>query len=283
MRLAIFRWLVAGLWWPALVLAEEPLQFGVHPLFPSAELVERFTPLLDYLTSKTGREFRLRIAQDYDRHIHAIGSEQLDVAYLGPTIYVRMVERYGTKPLLARLSRDGQATFRGVIFARDRSPLRQLGDLVGKRFAFGDPSATMTFLIPRYMLQREGVPLSQLAGYQFLGNHQNIVLGVLMGEFDAGAVKDDVYAQYAGKGLRTLATSMPVSNHVYVASGKLADSLQQGLRQALYDLASQPEGLAILRRIDPASTGLMPGTDSDFDTLRTILKELPEDRAAPPP
>ena len=98
--------------------AGEPLVFSVHPYLPSAELFKRFLPLLDYLNTETGQTITLNISSTYEEHIEAIGSGQSNIAYMGPASYVELVNRYGRKPLLARLEVNGSPTFRGVIIVR---------------------------------------------------------------------------------------------------------------------------------------------------------------------
>lgn len=98
--------------------AAEPLKLGVHPYLPATELVERFTPLAEYLEEKTGRPVEVVISKDYAYHIDLIGNDELDIAYMGPASYVKMVEKYGRKPLLARLEVGGLPMFQGTIISR---------------------------------------------------------------------------------------------------------------------------------------------------------------------
>jgi phosphonate transport system substrate-binding protein len=98
--------------------AAEPLKLGVHPYLPATELVERFTPLAEYLEEKTGRPVEVVISKDYAYHIGLIGKDELDIAYMGPASYVKLVEKYGQKPMLARLEVGGLPMFQGVIVSR---------------------------------------------------------------------------------------------------------------------------------------------------------------------
>jgi phosphonate transport system substrate-binding protein len=264
------------------VFGDEPaLIFGVHPYLPVAELQQRFAPLTRYLGEETGREVVLRIAKDYAEHLQQTGRDSLDIAFLGPAPYVELVAAYGKRPLLTRLEIQGKPFFRGYVIVRQDSPLTGLGDLRGRRFAFGDPGSTMSHLVPRYMLQRAGVALDELFEYRFLGSHANVALGVLTGDFDAGAVKQEVYDQYAPRGLKPLAESPPISEHLFVASRKLPLDTLSALCGALLRLPGDPRGKAILTAIKPGVTGLAPVSDSDYDELRAILRAVAPERLDP--
>ena len=49
--------------------AQEHLVLGIHPYLPATELIDRFTPLAEYLSKKMGQPVILEIAKDYQIHI----------------------------------------------------------------------------------------------------------------------------------------------------------------------------------------------------------------------
>jgi phosphonate transport system substrate-binding protein len=254
--------------------SQEPLVLGVHPYLPATELLERFTPLAQYLERELGRAVIVRVGRDYQDHIELVGKNGLDLAYMGPASYVLMVERYGKKPLLARLAPGGKPTFRGAVASRKESPYENLSDLRGARFAFGDPDSTMSHLVPRYMLLEAGVDVEDLGGYEFLSSHHNVALGVLMGDFDAGAVKEEVFYEYEDRGLRAIAWTPEISEHVFVASPGLPAETREALKDALLRLGGEPSGKKVLSAIKEGTTVLLPASDGDYDNLRGILRYL---------
>lgn len=254
--------------------ADDALILGVHPYLPPKDLIKRFEPLAGYLGKAIGRPVEVRIGRNYDDHIEAIGKERIDIAFMGPVSYIKLVEHHGKKPILARLETNGLPTFRGTIVTRRESPLKTLAELKGKRFAFGDPDSTMSHLVPEHMLLMAGVRRKDLAEYRFLGGHHNVVLAVLAGDFDAGAVKDEVFREYAPKGLRALAETPAFSDHVFVTRATLPADTVQTLRAALLRLKTLPEGAAIMQSIKKDMTALIPAADNDYDNLRTVVKAL---------
>jgi phosphonate transport system substrate-binding protein len=261
---------------PASAQERQQLTLVVHPYLAAAELIERFTPLTIYLSERLGQEVVLELSADYVEHIEKIGHDQVEIAYMGPASYVQLVEHYGEKPLLARVETGGTPTFQGVIIVRDKADMTSLADLKGKRFAFGDPHSTMSHLLPRYMLLQEGIDLEDLGEFAFIRNHHNVALGVLMGAFDAGAVKEEIYEEFKGKGIRELVRTPVISEHLFVAAGDLPAATVTALRRHLLELGESPAGLAALSVIQHDVTGLVPVADEDYQEMRTIMAYLEE-------
>ncbi len=253
---------------------QPPLILGVHPYRSAVTLMESYKPLASYLSRKTGRIITVKISKDYRTHIRLIGEDKLDIAFMGPASYVEMVAHYGRKPLLARQVIQGSPTFQGKMVVRQESTISSLAELAGKHFAFGDVASTMSHLVPRYMLRNAGVTVDQLAGYRFLGSHDNVALAVLMGDFDAGTVKESIYKKYQPRGLKVLATTPALSEHLFVTRSTLPDEVRQVLSTSLYALKDDPQGSAIMNSIEPGMTAWVPATDADYNNLRTILDSL---------
>lgn len=252
----------------------DSLSLGFMPYLTANQLTQKYTPLADYLSKKLNIPVNLYISKDYQEHIQKVGEDNIDIAFLGGSPYIKIVEKYGKKPLLVRYEMHGKPTFHGIIFVTKNSPLKELKELAGQRVAFGDKSSTLSAQVPQYMLMQAGVPLDKLTGYDFLKNHENVIYGVTLGDYAAGALAEEVFNEYQKKGIRALATSPPISTHVFVASTRLPASLVERIRQVLLDLKQDAEGQAVLAKIGKEMTGFAPVTNSDYDTLREILKTI---------
>jgi phosphonate transport system substrate-binding protein len=269
--------LALGALQPGTARAGEPLVMGVHPYLPATSLLPKFEPLAEHVGRSLGRPVRVEISRDYEEHIRRVGTGEVDIAYMGPASYVKLAERYGEPALLGRLEIRGNPYFHGIIFVRDDSPVRSLEELGGKRFAFGSVTSTMGTLVPRHVLRQAGVTIGE---HSFLGNHDNIALGVLVGDFDAGAVKEETFSKYQPRGLRSLAVTPSISEHLFVASAGLPAETVAKLRTILLRMNEDEEGLGALRSIKGTVSGLVPATDGDYDNLRRILRDL--DQAGAP-
>jgi phosphonate transport system substrate-binding protein len=251
-------------------LAEEPLILWIHPYLPATELIKKFTPLADYLSKKCGQTISIEISESYAAHIKRVGEERMDLAYLGPASFVKIIDIYGEKTLLARLEVNGNPFFQGMIVTRDDSSIKTLDDLTGKTFAFGDPNSTMSHLVPLYMLMEADITVDKFKKTAFLGSHNNVALGILGGYYDAGGVKEGVYYKYRERGLKVLATSSPVSEHLFIAGKGIPQSTIETLRQSLFQLKDK----TILTSIKSSVTGVVPVKYEDYDYLFSVMQKL---------
>jgi phosphonate transport system substrate-binding protein len=252
--------------------AGEALVLSVHPYLPATEISKRFSPLVHYLGMAIDTPITLLVARSYDEHIELIGNNKVDIAYMGPSSYVIVTARHGTKPLLARLEINGKPFFHGAIIVRKESKLKSIEDLAGKRFAFGDTESTMGHLVPHYMLIEKGI--ENLAVYAHLGNHNNVALNVLSGTFDAGAVKEEVFNKYKDRGLRVIAWTPEISEHLFITSNTLSPENIAALRKAMYSLNDTRKVRDIMAGIKSTMTGMVPAEDRDYDLLRAIMQTL---------
>ncbi|MBF0153963.1 MAG: phosphate/phosphite/phosphonate ABC transporter substrate-binding protein [Magnetococcales bacterium] len=253
--------------------AEGTIRFGAMPYLNSLELVERFTPVLQYLEKRLEQPIKMEIPPNFRILIDQLGKNELDFVFFGPVPYLRLLEEYGAKPILAMEELGGKRSYHGVVFVRQESSIQKLADLAGKRFAFGDPDSTMNHSLPKMMLFHAGVPLKDLAEFKFVGNNQNVVLSVLMGNHDAAGVKEDVYEKYAPRGLRVIARSPPVPNLLFVAGSHMPREWVERMQQAMTTLHQTPEGMAALKKYNPDITSLVTAQDGDFSSLREFMKE----------
>jgi phosphonate transport system substrate-binding protein len=273
-RLLIFSFFLLPFLLFSSVYGQETLILGIHPYLPSAEIVDRFTPLADYLSKKTGKKVVIEVSKDYKDHIEKIGLDRYDIAFMGPLSYVKMVLKYGNKPILCRLEVNGKPTFRGVIVTQKRSDIKGLKDLKGKRFAFVEPESTMGYIVPLNMLLNAGISLKDFSEYKFLYNHHNVALSVLAGDFDAGALKEDVFYEYERRGLTALSWSPHISEHLFIVRKKLPKETVDALRKSLLSLGKESEGLKILKKIQENLTGFVSATDKDYENLKNIYNRL---------
>lgn len=258
----------------ASVLSANPpkptLVLGIHPYLNKNEIIKRFTPLTEHLSQELNQQVVLKIASSYQQHIDYIGNDQVDIAFMGPEPYVEMVRHHGVKPILARLEVNGKPYFRGKIFTHKNSAINTIYDLSGKDVAFGQPTSTMSSVVPIWTLKTNEIDLSILNSYQHLNNHENVALSVLMGDFDVGAAKEEVFQAYKGKGLKEIHTTIAISEHLFITNNYLPKKTIKNIQNILFKLKDTQNGKKILQAIKPAITGMVPATDADYDSLRKL-------------
>jgi len=258
---------------PLGAVAKGNLTLGVHPFLSDEVLKNKFTPLANYLSHQTGLNVVVRVGSNYDEHILFSGLDKLDIAYMGPASYIKMVNDYGRKPILAKLEVNGVSYFQGNIIARKESKIKILADLAGKRIAFGDSNSTMSYIVPHYVMHQAGVFVNQFEKHQFLYSHNNVALAVLSGDYDAGAVKPAVFRQFEEKGLRIVAKTPKISEHLFITRSDLPNEQVIALRKAMLNIKKSKMGMAALRNIKKSIINLVEAANDDYDNLRKIIFE----------
>ncbi len=251
------------------------LTLGVHPYLSHKSLKKKFTPLTEYLSRKLNTPVKLKITSSYEDQVRLMGENKLDMAYMGPSNYVKMVQDYGIKPLLASMAINGIPYFHGFIIVKKDSPISSVKDLVGKSFAFAKPLSTMGYIIPKNILERNYVTLADLKNYHHLKNHEDIVAAVTNGAYDAGAVKEAVFKNFRSQSIRELIRSAPIAAHVFTASSLLDAKLTKKLKTILINAHDDIDGKEALNFINPNCKELVYADDINFNSLRDYMGLMP--------
>ena len=214
------------------------LQFGFDLRLDPKEDVRIYTPLLKYLEKTTGKRFRIKFNEKYEDTIENLSNGVTHFAAIGPLSYVIGREKYGygIKYLVSGVNKEGDPKYRAVIFASPESALGNIKDLNGKCFAFGSRISTQGHLIPRKMLEDEGITLKDLSDYVYTGSHINAVKSVLNGECDAGGIQDTLAARLAEKGtIKILKISKPFPSSLIAYNGAVENEIVEAVRSSLLD------------------------------------------------
>ena len=129
-------------------------------------------------------------AADYDGVIQGLLGGTLDYAELGASGFAKiyLAKADAVEPILTTVQTDGSTGYHSIMIARKDSGIAKLEDLKGKKLGFADPDSTSGYLIPLVTLPEAiGAPVKEyFAETGFGGGHENLVLEVLKGTFDAG-------------------------------------------------------------------------------------------------
>lgn len=128
------------------------LRFGVGPFLPTAEDTRKsFTPLFAHLAKQLGApDHELAVSTDWAGLAVAMGSGQLDAAWMGPWGYV-IANNATDCQAIATVKYDDKATYQAIIVGRpDLAVNRFPDDTRGRSISFADVGSTSGWLIPTY-------------------------------------------------------------------------------------------------------------------------------------
>nr|WP_321457636.1 phosphonate ABC transporter substrate-binding protein [uncultured Cohaesibacter sp.] len=171
--------------------AEKVFRIGILGGENQADRLRNYQCLVDQLPAAIGVDkVSLFPSADYDGTIQGLLGGTLDYAELGASGYAKtyLTDPDAVDPILTTVQMDGSTGYHSVMVARKDSGMTKLEDMKGKKLGFADPDSTSGFLIPSVTLpEAVGAPVEEFFGSTgFGGGHENLVLEVVKGTFDAG-------------------------------------------------------------------------------------------------
>ncbi|OCW57831.1 phosphonate ABC transporter substrate-binding protein [Hoeflea olei] len=156
-----------------------------------ADRLRNFQCMTEQLPEALGVEkVSLFPAADYDGVIQGLLGGTLDYAELGASGYAKIYldNPEAVEPILTTIQTDGSTGYHSVMVARKDSGIASLADMKGKKLGFADPDSTSGYLVPSVTLPKDiGMPVGEFFSETgFGGGHEQLVLEVLKGTFDAG-------------------------------------------------------------------------------------------------
>lgn len=263
--LILLAWLASNLVPFGAARAAEPLLFGVLNQQTAVQTAERWNPILQYLSRKTGIPLRLAMGPTVRETDDMMARGSFDLLFSNHNF---QHAHDGVYRVLARWA--GPPVQGALVVARD-SPWRTLADLEGRTVAFPSTEAFLAYVVPTAALRAAGVTVTaRTAG------HQDGALAQLKaGLVDAAGVNTRFLARYAqreGLSYRTLFVSEPFSEIPVLVHPRVADRQARALQKALLGMARDPEAAALLKAVD--CQGFVAATDSDYANVRRAYRAI---------
>ncbi|OGQ11268.1 MAG: hypothetical protein A2026_09385 [Deltaproteobacteria bacterium RBG_19FT_COMBO_46_12] len=261
---------------PRWVHSKQTIPFGFCPKYNPRIMVQLYQPFIDYLNENTPYQFEIKLSRVYQDTIDRLGIGETIIASCGPVSYVKAREKYGVKPILRALNKDGKPYYRGIIIVREGSQIQNLSDLKGRSFAFGQAWSTASHILPEYYLSKANIKLKDLKHYDFLRHHDSVANAVLKGQFDAGAVKDIIAYKYQNDGLRFIFATDPIPTVPIFVRIDASQEVVKSVKTALLNLNPRdPNHQKKMSLWDEEfKYGFTEAIDSDYDSIRKILRAL---------
>lgn len=231
------RNLIAGLaTLPVLANAQtrdpQRLRVALLPDENASTIIQNAQPLRAHLERALSRQVEILVTTDYSSMIEAMRFGRIEVAYFGPFSYVLAKSRApGIEPFAVGVER-GSPTYQSVMIAQAGGPVRELADIRGRPFGFGDQASTSSHLVPRAtILQRTGLVGGRDYRVVHLGTHDAVARAVQGGQVPAGALSKPILDTLIRRGTIDVARiieiglSGPIPNYPMVLQGNLAEPL----------------------------------------------------------
>jgi phosphonate transport system substrate-binding protein len=181
--------LTAALCAPA--LAQEITQFNIG-ILGGENAQDRLNSnecLRAKVEAELGVPVKLFTPADYDGVIQGLLGGTLDYAWLGASAYAKiyLTDPEAVEVKLTKQNLDGSTGYYSIGFTRTDTGITSMDDAKGKIFAFADPNSTSGYLVPGAELTAKYGDLNAyFAEVKMSGGHEQTIVGVANGDFDAG-------------------------------------------------------------------------------------------------
>lgn len=231
-------------------LDPDVLVFAYTPVEDPAQFRGVWSDFLRHLERLVDREVLFFPVQSNAAQIEAMRAGRLHVAGFNTGSVPLAVNCAGFQPLAMMARADGSFGYEMELLTRRDSGLEQVEDIRGRSLAFTSPTSNSGFKAPSVLLETEfGMVAEQDFDVVFSGRHDNSVLGVLQGDYEAAAVANQVIDQVLARGvgsrddLRVLYTSVSFPTTAYGVSNRLDSDLAEAVREAFRTFPWEGSGL----------------------------------------
>lgn len=176
------------------------LVFTYTPVEDPAVYKDAFADFQAFLEKKTGKKVIYYTVQSNAAEVEAMRSGRLHIAGFstGPTCYA--VNLAGYVPIAVKGNAEEFQGYRLLLIVRKDSPYQKLEDLKGKRVAHTSASSNSGNLAPRAIFPKLGLVPDKDYTVVYSGKHDQSILGVGYGDYDAAPVAGDVFKRMAEAG-----------------------------------------------------------------------------------
>jgi phosphonate transport system substrate-binding protein len=267
-----------------------PVKIFFTPSVDANTIATNSTQFLKYMEKETGYFFKSGIPSNFIAVVEAFGSNRADVAVMNSFGYLLANTKYGAVAKLKAL-RHGKDYYAGAIYVSEKSGIKDVKGLNGKKFAFTDASSTSGYLYPQKIFKDKKV---KLGSTMFAGKHDNVITMVYQGQVDAGAAfysdafdgkikdaRERVMTQFPDveQKVKVLQITDKIPNDPFVFRKGMPEDMTKKIVAALNKYLSTEEGKTIFKNIY-AIDGIVPATNKDYDSLRAVIKAADLDLGA---
>ncbi len=221
--------------------------FTYTPVEDPAVYEEIFSPFTKHLAQCTAKRVVFYQVQSNAAEIEAMRSGRLHVGGFstGPTAFA--VNIAGAVPFAIKGDANGFQGYNLIVVVKKDSPYQNLTDLKGKKVAHTAPSSNSGHMAPMALFPREGLTPDKDYKILFSGKHDQSVMGVKSGDYDAAAVASDVFYRMADRGqikkddFRIIYTSTKFPTSSFAYAHDLEPTFRDKMLACFYDYRFTPE------------------------------------------
>lgn len=260
---------------PADLLDPSTLVFTYAPTEDPAVYQNAFGEFLDHVTEITGRDVVYFPVESYAAQIEAMRAGRLHISGFAAGAVNDAVKSAGFIPAAMMADENGESGYKMQIIVHPDSDIAGLDDLEGRQLAMVSPTSSSGYKAPAALLYDElGVKPDE--GYEtaFSGGHDNSVLGVVNGDYEAAAIASSVMERMidrdvlAADDVKIIYESQVFPRTAYGYVYNLDPDLAAQVEEAF--LTFEWEGTALKEEFSDNDQFISVDYKRDWEVMRTI-------------
>jgi phosphonate transport system substrate-binding protein len=249
--------------------------FTYTPVEDPAVYENIFKPFTTHLASCLDKKVVFYQVQNNAAEIEAMRSGRLHVGGFstGPTAFA--VNLAGAIPFAVKGNAKEFQGYNLIVIVKATSPYQKLADLKGKKVAHTSPSSNSGHLAPLALFPAEGLAPDKDYKPIFSGKHDQSVLGVNSGDYDAAAVASDVFHRMGVRGqikeadFRIIYRSQKFPTSSFAYAHDLDPKLVDRMLTCFYEYRFPPE---MVKAFDGADRFFPINYQTTWDVVRNVAK-----------
>jgi phosphonate transport system substrate-binding protein len=249
--------------------------FTYTPVEDPAVYENIFKPFTTALAKCLDKKVVFYQVQSNAAEIEAMRSGRLHVGGFstGPTAFA--VNLAGAVPFAVKGDAKGFQGYNLIVIVKANSPYQKLSDLKGKKVAHTSPSSNSGNLAPLALFPSQGLTPDKDYKILFSGKHDQSVMGVNSGDYDAAAVASDVFHRMAERGqvkeadFRIIYRSQKFPTSSFAYAHDLDPKLVDKMLSCFYDYRFPPE---MVKAFDGADRFFPINYKTTWEVVREVAK-----------
>lgn len=249
--------------------------FTYTPVEDPAVYEKLFQPFTEALGKCLSKRVVFYQVNSNAAEIEAMRSGRLHVGGFssGPTAFA--VNIAGAVPFAVKGTEKEFQGYNLILIVKKSSPFMKVADLKGKKVAHTSPSSNSGHIAPMALFPAEGLTPDKDYKILFSGKHDQSVMGVNTGDYDAAAVASDVFYRMAGRGqikeddFRILFRSQKFPTSSFAYAHDLEPTLAKKLVQCFTDYRFTPE---MQKQFDGADRFFPVTYQKDWEVIRKVAE-----------
>ena len=249
--------------------------FTYTPVEDPAVYENIFKPFTTHLAACLNKKVVFYQVQSNAAEIEAMRSGRLHVGGFstGPTAFA--VNLAGAVPFAIKGTAKEFQGYNLIVVVKASSPYQKLSDLKGKKVAHTSPSSNSGHLAPMSLFPVQGLTPDKDYKIIFSGKHDQSVMGVNSGDYDAGAVASDVFHRMGERGqikesdFRVIYRSQKFPTSSFAYAHDLDPKLVDKMLGCFYDYRFPAE---MKKAFDGADRFVPINYQTTWDVVRAVAK-----------